>query len=135
MLRAIIEYGRLVGDRVRRGLPDLPKYGVIRKEQLGGSGDKWFENYRAYDCIFARIFKEYGEGDVGALYCYVDPAKSMAQDPDHKLVHRDCTACGDDFCTFEVLPTIEQERLHFARKHTDWKFVDPRLVKGVQSST
>jgi hypothetical protein len=29
----------------------------------------------------------------------------MARDRSQKLIHRDCAACGDDFCTFEVLPT------------------------------
>jgi hypothetical protein len=132
VLRAIMEYGRRIGERVKRGLPDLPKYGIIGNEMRGGSGDKWFENYRAYDCVFARTFKEYGELDLGYLYCYVDAAKTMAADPGHKLIHRDCAACDDDFCTFEVLPTTEQERSGFSSKRSDWKHVDPRLAEGVR---
>jgi predicted hydrocarbon binding protein len=131
ILRAIMEYGRRVGERVKRGLPDLPKYGVIEREESGGTGNKWFENYKAYDCVFARTFKEYGELDLGSLYCYVDPAKSMAADPDRKLIHRDCAACGDEYCTFEVLPTTEEDRAGFANKRSDWKNVDPRLAVGV----
>ena len=132
VLRAIMEYGRRVGERIKRGLSDLPKYGVIGTEELGESGDKWFENYKAYDCVFARTFKEYGELDVGYLYCYVDPAKTMTADPGQKLIHRDCAACGDDFCTFEVLPTTEKERIDFTSKRGDWKHVDPRLAEGVK---
>ena len=134
-LRAIMEYGRRVGERVKRGLPDLPKYGVIEREEGGGTGNKWFENYRAYDCVFANTFKEYGELDLGSLYCYVDPAKSMAADSDHKLIHGKCAACGDDYCTFEVLPTTEQERTDFTSKRSDWKHVDPRLAEGVQKNS
>jgi len=132
VLRAIMEYGKRVGDRVKRGLPDLPKYGIFEREKLGGTGNKWFENYKGYDCVFARTFKEYGELDLGSLYCYVDPAKSMAADSDQKLIHRDCAACGDEYCTFEVLPTTEQERTSFATKRSDWKHVDSRLADGAQ---
>jgi predicted hydrocarbon binding protein len=131
-LRAIMEYGRHVGERVKRGLPDLPKYGVIGREEGSGIGNKWFENYKAYDCVFASIFKEYGELDLGPLYCYVDAAKSMAADSSHKLIHRDCAACGDDYCTFEVLPTTEQERIDFTSKRSDWKHIDPRLAEGMR---
>ena len=132
VLRAIMEYGRRVGERVKRGLPDVPKYGIFGTEVMGGSGDKWFENYKVYDCVFARIFKEYGELDLGCLYCYVDPAKTMTQDPSQKLIHRNCAACGDDSCTFEVLPTTEQERSDFIGKCSDWKHVDSRLAEGVR---
>jgi hypothetical protein len=132
VLRAIMEYGRRVGERVKRGLPDTPKYGILGSEMPGGSGDKWFENYKAYDCVFARTFKEYGELDLGCLYCYVDPAKTMTQDPGQKLIHRDCAACGDDCCTFQVLPTTEQERRDFSSRRNDWRHVDPRLAEGVR---
>jgi hypothetical protein len=39
VLRAIMEYGRRVGERVKRGLPDAPKYGIFGTEVPGGSGD------------------------------------------------------------------------------------------------
>jgi len=130
ILRAIMEYGRCVGERVKRGLPDLPKYGVIGREESDGSGNKGSENYKAYDCVFARTFKEYGELDVGSIYCYVDSAKSMAADSKQKLIHRDCAACGDDYCTFETLATSEQERIDFSNKSDNWKHVDHDWRKG-----
>jgi len=126
IVKSILEYGRLVGDRVKRGLPDLPKYGVHGGRTTEG---------KVYDCVFAKIFKEYGEEDFGCLYCYVDAAKSMARDPAHKLVHKECAACGDDFCTFEVMSTTEKERNDFIRKNRDWKHVDPRLTEGTKRKT
>lgn len=123
IIRSILEYGRRVGERVKRGLPDLPKYGVHGGRTPDG---------KVYGCIFSKIFREYGELDLGCLYCYVDPAKSMAQDPTHKLMHKDCAACGDDFCTFAVVPTTEKERNDFVKKNKDWKHVDPRLTQGIQ---
>jgi len=122
ILKSIMEYGRRVGERIKRGLPDLPKYGVH-----GG-----WKDGKVYDCVFARIFREYGELDLGCLYCYVDPAKSMATDPTTKFIHKDCAACGDDFCTFDKTSTTEKERKDFAGKNKDWKNVDPRLAQGAE---
>lgn len=121
ILKSIMEYGKRVGDRVKRGLPDLPKYGVH-----GGRKDG-----KVRDCVFAKIFREYGELDVGCLYCYVDPAKTMAADPTSKLIHTDCAACGDDFCSFEKLATTDKERADFSNRSKDWKHIDPRLARGV----
>jgi len=119
IVKSILEYGRRVGERIRRGLPDLPKYGVH-----GGSKDG-----RIYDCVLAKIFREFGEQKVGCLYCYVDPAKTMAVNPERKIIHTTCAACGDDYCTFEEMPTTEKERQGFIGKDKDWKYVDPRLAK------
>jgi len=122
ILKSIMEYGRRVGERTKRGLPDLPKYGVH-----GGRKDG-----RVYDCIFSKIFQEYGEQELGCLYCYVDPAKKMASDPTRKIIHTTCAACGDEYCTFEELPTTKKEREDFTKRRGDWKYVDPRLAQGAR---
>jgi hypothetical protein len=124
ILKSILEYGKRVGERVKEGRPDLPKYGVHGGRTPDG---------KVYDCVFAKIFREYDELDLGCLYCYVDAAKSMAQDPTHKLMHKDCAACGDDFCTFAVVPTTEKERKDFVNRSKDWKHVDPRLAQGIKN--
>ena len=120
--RSILRYGRLVGDRMKRGLPDYPtaKYGAYVER----------ENGRIYDCILARIFRENKELDLGRLYCYVDPAKIMTVDPNMKQIHGDCAACGDEYCTFAELATTEKERKDFMNASVDWKYVDPRLVRA-----
>jgi hypothetical protein len=122
---SILRYGRWVGERMKRGLPDYPiaKYGAYVER----------ENGRIYDCVLAKIFREYGELDLGGLYCYVDPAKTMAVDSSRKLVHNDCAACGDEYCTFEEIPTTEKERNDFMNLSTDWKYVDPRLARGTKN--
>jgi hypothetical protein len=120
IVRSILEYGKRVGERTKRGLPDLPKYGVH-----GG-----WKDGKLYGCALAKTFHEYGEEDVGCLYCYVDPAKSMVVDPDHKFIHKDCAACGDDYCTFERVPTTKKERADFENMGRDWRNVDPRLAQG-----
>jgi hypothetical protein len=120
IIKAIAQYGQSVGERTKRGFQDLPKYGVTEKSEDGV----------AYNCVLGKIFREYGEEELGCLYCYVDAAKSMAVDPAKKLVHKTSLACGDDHCTFEWLPTTEKEREDFARKAPEWKYVDRRLVEG-----
>jgi hypothetical protein len=54
----------------------------------------------------------------------------MAVDSTKKLIHKTSLACGDDYCTFEWLPTTEKEQEDFEKKAPDWKYVDPRLVEG-----
>jgi len=124
ILKSILQYGRLIGERTKRGVLDYPsaKYGAYVER----------ENGRIYDCVLGRIFREYGELDVGGLYCYVDPAKTMAFDLSTKLIHNDCAAFGDDYCTFAQLPTTEKEQSDFANAHSDWKCVDPRLAQGTK---
>lgn len=122
--RSILRYGGWVGERMKRGLPDYPvaKYGPYVEHEDG----------KVYDCVLARIFREYGELDLGGLYCYVDPAKVMTVDPSRKQVHNDCAACGDEYCTFEEVPTTEKERNDFMNRSADWKYVDPRLARGTK---
>lgn len=122
--RSISRYGQWVGERIKRGLPDYPvaKYGAYTER----------ENGRVYDCVLARVFREYKELDLGGLYCYVDPAKTMAVDPNIKQVHNDCAAFGDEYCTFAKLPTTEKERSDFSNARLDWKYVDPRLARGTK---
>jgi hypothetical protein len=117
IVRSIMEYGERIGERTERGLPDLPKYGVCQMREG-----------KAYDCILAKVFHEYGEERTGRLYCYIDPAKTMAKDPYVKLVHKECAACGDGRCSYESMPTTEKERADFKLKRPAWMDVDPRLV-------
>lgn len=119
IVKAILEYGKHVGERVKRGLPDLPRYGVYGARRNG----------RVYDCVFAKVFREYGEEKLGCLYCYVDPAKAMAANPMRKVIHATCAACGDEYCTFEGHPTTKKERKDFAARDKDWRNVDPRLAR------
>lgn len=120
IVKSILEYGKRIGERIKRGLPDLPKYGVHRDYRDG----------RVFGCVLARTFREYDEEELGCLYCYVDAAKSMATDSKSKFIHKDCAACGDDYCTFEQLPTTRKERTDFEKMRAGWAEVDPRLARG-----
>ena len=119
IIKSILEYGKRVGNRIKRGLPDLPKYGVYGKYADG----------KVYNCVLARTFREYGEEDLGCLYCYVDAAKTMTVDSYRKLVHKDCAACGDDYCTFEEAPTTAKERVDFENMAIGWKEIVSRIAE------
>lgn len=143
IINSILEYGKRVGERTKEGCQELPYYGVHEgyfyaddeyidaRSKPRSEGEKWdFSLYKVYGCILAKIFRGYGKEDLGCLYCYVDPAKSMAADPNYKLKHTACEVCGDEYCAFDLVPTTEKERKDFINKSKDWKYVDPILVEG-----
>ena len=138
ILKAIMEYGKMVGRRNKSGRQDLPVYGLHDKytykgETLVDARDKSREGfdysaYKVFGCVLAKTFLELGAPELGALYCYVDPAKSMAVDPSAKLVHTACEVCGDGHCAFESVPTTDEERADFEKNDPRWKNVDPILM-------
>jgi hypothetical protein len=140
VVKAMMEYGKMVGRRNKSGRQDLPVYGfhdqylykdetsVDTRDQPREGFD--FSAYKVFGCVLAKTFLELGEPELGALYCYVDPAKSMAVDPSAKLVHTACEVCGDGYCAFESVPTTDAERADFERNNPRWKNVDPILLGG-----
>lgn len=139
ILKAIKDYGKRCGERVRKGviaqgldpLPenygvggsrDLPEFGMHeRRETVEVEGDR---RVRAYGCVMAKVWKEYGEEKLGRVYCYVDPAKYMAFNPKFKQIHLKALPDGDDYCEFAVRPTSEKEREDFLAKDKDWSYID-----------
>jgi hypothetical protein len=138
IIKAMMEYGKMVGQRNKSGRQDLPVYGfhdkyVHGEETFVDTRDQPqeefdFSAFKVYGCILAKTFLELGEPELGALYCYVDPAKSMAVDPSSKLVHTACELCGDEYCAFETVLTTDDERADFERNNARWKKVDPILL-------
>jgi hypothetical protein len=143
IVRAMMEYGRMVGEKNKAGDQDLPFYGFHDKytygdkefldtrEKAGIAGKEFdYSQYRVHGCVLAETFLEYGEKELGCLYCYVDSAKTMAADPGKKLMHTACEVAGDRFCAFDLVPTTDKERKDFKEKNVEWKEVDPILIKG-----
>jgi hypothetical protein len=67
---------------------------------------------------------ELGEPELGALYCLIDPAKTMAADPSKKMIHTKNMIIGDEGCGFETVPTTEEDRMDL-KEDRDWAHVDP----------
>ncbi len=136
ILKAIKDYGIRIGkkaktDAIAQGLDnslanmkgDLPSYGMHKR------GGKTVEvdgetKRRVYGCVMAEVWNELGEGELGRLYCYVDPAKYMAFNPSFKLFHTRALPDGDEYCELVVRPTTEQERKDFMDRDKDWSYID-----------
>ena len=135
VLKAIKHYGIRVGERAKAranncGLDnspnhyrgDLPAYGMhdnMQSEEVAGEN-----RTKAYGCVMGKVWRELGENELGRLYCYVDPAKFMAFNPNFKLIHLKAIPNGDEHCEFAVRPTTEKERQDFADNNKDWSYID-----------
>ena len=141
VIRSIMEYGKRVADRSKKGFPDLSNYGVHGKYIYEGkeyldvrnllrqhkSEEIDLSKLEIHDCILAQIFKENSEEDLGKLYCYIDAAKSMASDSESKAIHTKCVLCGDEYCQIKSEKTTSKERNDFEKSSYEWKDVDPIL--------
>jgi hypothetical protein len=137
ILKAIKNYGISIGEEIRdyilkEGLNDNPKnykndrdlplYGMHdRKEKLSINGE---ERSRIYGCVMGKVWKELGEDEIGRYYCYVDPAKYMAFNPNYKLIHTKSIPNGDGYCEFKIESTTKKEREDFFKKDSDWSYID-----------
>ena len=135
ILKAIKDFSTRIGEEAKanataQGLDnnpanfksDLPSYGMHEGgEAVEVSGEK---RRRAHGCVMGKLWNELGEGELGLLYCYVDPAKYMAFNPDFKLIHTKALPDGDEYCELVVRPTTEQERKDFTDEDKDWSYID-----------
>ena len=135
VLKAIKNYGIRVGEGAKErasksGLDnspghfkgDLPTYGMhdsVQNENVDGES-----HTKAYGCVMGKVWRELGENELGRLYCYVDPSKFMAFNPDFKLIHIKAIPDGDEYCEFAVRPTTEKERQDFADNNKEWSYID-----------
>jgi len=135
VLKAIKDYGLRIGRGVKEeveklGLDntpenykeDLPEYGMHEKvEHAKVLGEK---GIRAYGCVMGKLWHELGEDEIGRLYCYVDPAKYMAYNPDFALIHTKSIPDKDDYCEFIIRNTTEKEKKDFFEEDKDWSYID-----------
>ena len=134
-LRAIKDYGKRIGeDSLKRTLAkgldnmpenyseDLPTYGLY--ENLERLETEKGKTMRLKGCTMGKTWKEMGEEELGRIYCYVDPAKSMAFNPDWALVHSRCMPDGDEFCDLHYRKTSKKEKEEFLEKATDLSKID-----------
>ncbi|MEM2896313.1 MAG: L-2-amino-thiazoline-4-carboxylic acid hydrolase [Candidatus Bathyarchaeia archaeon] len=137
--KAIKDYGIRLGKKTKKEVLDkglettpenfsagmsyaIPRFGVHeRTETVEVEGEP---RIRVYGCVLAKVWQEYGEEKLGRLYCYMDPAKYMAYNPNYKLIHTKTIPDGDDHCELAVRPTTKKERRDFLTKEKDWLYID-----------
>jgi len=139
ILKAIKNYGEKIGKEMKEAVMDqgfqpipgnygigkargLPKFGMHEKmEEVEVKREK---RKRFYGCEIGKVFAKYGEQKLGRFYCYVDPVKYMAFNPEFKLIHTKCLPDGDEYCEFAVRKTTEKERKDFSGEEKDWRYID-----------
>jgi len=120
VLDSIKRYSELVAERTQQGHQSLPKYGFWERREG-----------KPPLCELGKMMLEYGEPEMGAMYCLIDPGKTMAADPGEKMIHTMCMILGDDHCEFETVPTTERDREDF-REGRDWSRVDPLIGRYLE---
>jgi len=134
--RAIKEYGRLIGEKKReraleegmdlgpgsfRALSDLPGFGMHEHiEEVEVEGER---RTRAHGCVMGTVWNDLGKSELGGCYCLVDPASSMAFNPDYKLVQIKSLPAGDPYCELVMRPSTERDKAEFAADDTDWNTI------------
>ncbi len=134
--RAIKEYGRLIGEKKKeralgmgldlgpesfRAMSDLPGLGMHERiEEVEVEGEK---RIRAHGCVMGTVWNDAGKSEIGGCYCLVDPASSMAFNPEYKLVQIKSLPAGDPYCELAMRPTTERDRAEFSADDTDWNTI------------
>ncbi|MFC1660158.1 L-2-amino-thiazoline-4-carboxylic acid hydrolase [Gemmatimonadota bacterium] len=137
LARGIKEYGRMIGEIKKeraleegldfspesfRALSDLPSFGMhdrIEEVEVGGE-----RRIRAYGCVMGTVWNDLGKSELGGCYCLVDPASSMAFNPDYKLVHIKALPTGDSYCELVMRPSTEEDRVEFEKDDTNWTSIE-----------
>lgn len=115
IMDSIKQYSEYVAERTKQGHQGLPKYGFW--ERRDGRPDL---------CELGKIMLEYGEPELGVMYCLIDPGKTMAADITSKLIHTRCMILDHDECQFVTVETSEKDREGF-KDGKDWAYVDPLI--------
>jgi len=140
--KAIKEYGRMIGEKKKeqaeeqgwdltvesfRKLSDLPALGMhTGREEVAAEGEK---RARVYGCAMAQVWREYGEDRLGRIYCYVDPASTMAFCPEFKYVHTLAIPDGDACCELVFRKTTEEDKAEFEKEDVDFRLIEKGKAK------
>jgi hypothetical protein len=137
--KAIKDYGIKIGEKTKQevqqmGLDTTPEnFGKGRHYSTPSFGmqDKVVETVKngekreiAYGCVLAKTWKEWGQDELGRMYCYVDIAKYMAYNPDYKLIHLRTMTEGNRYCELAVRSTTLKEKKDFFSTDKSWFYID-----------
>lgn len=138
VLKAIAEYGSIIGEKTREELelkgmePSPDNFGkgdTYRIPRFGMHSDleETDSTIKLHGCVMGKLWREYGEEDLGKLYCYVDPAKYMGFNPEFIQVHEKAMPAGHEYCEFTVRHSTPEERELFRSINKDFSRIDPCL--------
>ena len=121
ILKAIKRYGTLVAARTKQGHQSLPSFGFQERRK-----DK------PPLCELGKVMLEMDEPYLGSLYCLIDAAKTMAANPEEKMIHGRCMLLGHDECSFETIRTSKGDKDSF-QQDGDWSAADPLIAEFLDS--
>jgi hypothetical protein len=118
--KAIWAYGTLIGERTRRSVEARGLEPTVENFSKGSDLSpigfdhattvvEGEERVQSLTCAMAEIWQEYGENELGGLYCLVDPAKMQTYNPHWTWVHTKKIPDGDEFCELAIRP-LEEEK-------------------------
>jgi predicted ArsR family transcriptional regulator len=117
--KAITTYGTWIGERTHHSVEEMGLEPTLENFILGSdlspigfestevvvNGEK---RSRSSTCALAEVWQEYGENELGGLYCGVDQAKMQAYNPHWTYVHTSKISDGDEFCEFAIRPAKDE---------------------------
>ena len=117
--KAIWDYGTKVGERSRKRVEAMGLEPTIENFSKGSDlSPIGFDSQRTVVdgeprtrssvCVLAEVWHEYGEDELGGLYCQVDPSKVQAYNPDWTMVHTKKIPNGDECCEQAIRPLGEE---------------------------
>ncbi len=135
ILKAIKDYGKCIGEKRRdeieeRGMEPVPenfgKGDAMRIPRFGMHSrlEDSGRSMKLHGCVMGKLWREYGEEDLGKLYCYVDPAKYMGFNEYYIQVHEKAMPAGHEYCEFMVRPSTEAEKELFSSEEKDFSDID-----------
>ncbi len=138
VLKSIKRYGRWIGEKRReeieeKGLEPIPenfsKGNVLRIPKFGMHSEleSTGDSMKLFGCTMGKLWREYGEEELGRLYCYVDPAKYLGFNEDHIQVHKKAMPAGDECCEFVVRRSTKKEKELFKSEDEDFSDSDKHL--------
>ena len=113
--KAIWDYGTIVGKRSRERVRELGLEPTLANMGRGNDlSPLGFDHRRvvvdgearsqSHGCVLAEIWDEYGENELGGLYCLVDPSKMQAYDAHYTMIHCKKMPDGDEYCEIAIRP-------------------------------
>ncbi|MDR3121220.1 MAG: L-2-amino-thiazoline-4-carboxylic acid hydrolase [Clostridiales bacterium] len=144
ILKAIKDYGTRVAERGKAAVTaaggdpakdpfpgDLPAYGMTDSAagEILEPGENEIRRFKGPGCVMSEVWREYGESELGRLYCFVDPVKSLAYNPATVHYHAQAgeSPGGGWICEHVIKYTTQRERDDFANsdKSSAWINVEP----------
>jgi hypothetical protein len=130
ILEVIRDYSLHCAEARKKGMVDLPRRGIHRKNEVVEVDGK--RRLRSYGCAIAQEFAMQDEKKLGALYCYIDPCSSMLTTPNINFYHTKMEPLGSEYCEFDLAIVSDEDMKKVLEPGNDYRDVDPVIKDGTE---